>query len=130
MNYTGCLGNANRFMSKEECDNACLHESKLVRAKIVCSMPRSIGIGTEKLAKWYFDSYNKVCSPFYYSGNGGNENNFESWDECEQKCPNTFPPEIQLSAKVRYVLLRKIKNSQKSVKNCPRLSKVNKIYQK
>jgi hypothetical protein len=106
MNYTGCMGNANRFMTESECDNSCKHESKLVRAKIVCSLPRMLGqecLGDRngfKIAKWYFDRVEKVCKPFYYRGCGGNDNKFDSWEECEEKCPNTFPPEIDLLNKV------------------------------
>ena len=36
------------------------------------------------------------CVPFYYSGCTGNENNFESQEECEVVCPTTFSPLIQL----------------------------------
>jgi len=106
MNYTGCMGNANRFMTESECDNSCKHESKLVRAKIVCSLPRMLGqecLGDRngfKIAKWYFDRVEKVCKPFYYRGCGGNDNKFDSWEECEEKCPNTFPPEVDLLNKV------------------------------
>ena len=28
------------------------------------------------------------------------QNNFESLDECETTCPNSFPPEIKASAEV------------------------------
>ena len=100
MNYTGCQGNANRFMTEDECNNACKHESKLVRSRIVCSKPKARGPCTETLAKWYFDKREKACLPFYYSGCGGNENLFDSWDECEEACPNAFPPEIEVAAKV------------------------------
>ena len=117
MNYTGCKGNANRFMSQEECENACLHESKLVRSRIVCSKPKARGLpcvaetmpdGQEAAspvmqspqAKWYFDKRAKTCLPFYYLGCGGNDNLFDSWDECEEACPNAFPPEIEVAAKV------------------------------
>ena len=105
MNYTGCQGNANRFMSKEECDNSCKHESKLVRAKTICSMPKQEGycaLPQDPEAKWYFDKYSKKCQPFYFSGCNGNENRFDSWDECEMNCPNTFPPEIDVTATVRH----------------------------
>ena len=112
MNYTGCKGNANRFMSQEECKNACLHESKLVRSRIVCSKPKMRGLpcASETMsdgevmqppqAKWYFDKRAKTCLPFYYLGCGGNDNLFDSWDECEEACPNAFPPEIEVAAKV------------------------------
>ena len=103
MNYTGCQGNANRFMTKEECDNSCKHEAKLVIAKRVCSLPKQAGFCPEPRdpqAKWYFDSKDKICTPFYFSGCNGNENNFDSWSECEEACPNTFPPEIEANAKV------------------------------
>ena len=106
MNYTGCQGNANRFMSQEECKNACLHESKLVRSRIVCSKPKLMGARCAEdsnmmpQAKWYFDGITKKCLPFYYLGCGGNDNLFDSWDECEEACPNAFPPEIEVAAKV------------------------------
>jgi len=51
-------------------------------------------------AKWYFDKRAKTCLPFYYLGCGGNDNLFDSWDECEEACPNAFPPEIEVAAKV------------------------------
>ena len=106
MNYTGCMGNANRFMSEAECDNSCKHESKIIRAKIISALPKHTGIkcvgdtSGQKVAKWYFDRNEKICKPFYYKGCGGNENKFDSWEECEEKCPNTFPPEVELSNKV------------------------------
>jgi len=82
-------------------------ESKLVRAKIVCTLPKDNGlecIGNQtRIAKWYFDRNQKICRPFYYSGCGGNENKFDSWDECEEKCPNTFPPQVELLNKVLVV---------------------------
>jgi hypothetical protein len=101
MNYTGCKGNANRFMSQGECDNSCKHQSKLVQAKTICSLPKIHGHCRDNVAKWYFDSQTKKCQPFYYSGCGGNANLFDSWDICEEACPNAFPPEVEISAKVQ-----------------------------
>ena len=95
-----------RFMTELECENSCKHDSKIVRAKIVCSLPKHNGLecignqNGQKVAKWYFDRSLKICKPFYYKGCGGNENRFDSWDECEEKCPNTFPPEVELLNKV------------------------------
>ena len=106
MNYTGCLGNKNRFMTKEACDNSCKHEAVRVQSQITCSLPKVVGQclanedGPKAFAKWYFDRTNKVCQPFYFSGCGGNENNFGTREECETTCPNTFPPEIQVDSEV------------------------------
>merc|ERR1719510_731542 len=105
MNYTGCMGNTNRFMTKDECDNSCKHEFRLVRAKTVCSLPKQKGLlhCTNTSAKWYYHHLHKICKPFYYSGCGGNDNRFDSLEECEEACPNTFPPEITVAAKVLVV---------------------------
>ena len=113
MNYTGCLGNKNRFMTKEACDNSCKHEAVRVQSQITCSLPKVVGQclanedGPKAFAKWYFDRTNKVCQPFYFSGCGGNENNFGTREECETTCPNTFPPEIQVGSQVisKYIKL-------------------------
>ena len=94
MNYTGCQGNANRFLTKEECENSCKHEAKLIFAQTKCTLPYMKGYGSKLQAKWYFNARNKTCQPFYYFGEGGNENKFDSWDECEAACPNAYPPEL------------------------------------
>ncbi len=104
MNYTGCHGNANRFMDQESCENACSHQSKLVRAKTVCTLPKSHGHCRDQEAKWYFDNIKKTCQPFYYTGCGGNDNRFDSWDDCEAACPNAYPPEIDVKAKVTILI--------------------------
>lgn len=41
----------------------------------------------EKQSRWYFDQSENRCMPFYYTGCGGNNNNFESRDACESDCP-------------------------------------------
>ena len=101
MNYTGCNGNGNRFMTEDACENTCRHQSKLTKAKVVCAMPKSAGHCRDLEAKWYFDSQAKTCKPFYYTGCGGNDNRFDSWDECEKTCPNAYPPEIDVQTKVK-----------------------------
>uniref|UniRef100_A0A5K3F663 BPTI/Kunitz inhibitor domain-containing protein n=1 Tax=Mesocestoides corti TaxID=53468 RepID=A0A5K3F663_MESCO len=36
--------------------------------------------------RWYFDAVTNECSRFMYSGCMGNENNFDSKEECESEC--------------------------------------------
>lgn len=52
-----------------------------------CSLPRAQGNCTEKEPRWYYDTPAGRCMPFYYSGCGGNRNNFNSREACETDCP-------------------------------------------
>ena len=99
-NYTGCKGNKNRFSSLEACENSCRHKAQLAKAKKICHLPLMKGPCDEKIPSWYFDSRNKRCVPFFYSGCGGNENRFESRVQCEKSCPNAFPPELEVAASI------------------------------
>lgn len=51
-----------------------------------CDMPKVPGYGNERLIHAYYDTSSKTCLPLMYSGRGGNENNFESIDQCEKEC--------------------------------------------
>lgn len=62
----------------------------------ICLAPKVEGNCTEKLARWHFDSSTKACKPFYYTGCGGNENNFISKDDCQHKCPTVIGMLTQL----------------------------------
>ncbi len=57
-----------------------------------CKLPKEVGGSecTEKHARWFFSESDNKCMPFYYSGCGGNENNFDSERSCAEQCP----PEI------------------------------------
>jgi len=43
--------------------------------------------GWPGLAKWHFSENEKRCVPFYYTGCGGNKNNFPTLESCEDHCP-------------------------------------------
>jgi len=36
--------------------------------------------------KWYFNFHLKRCIQFHYSGIGGNANNFDTCEDCFQRC--------------------------------------------
>ena len=112
-NYTGCMGNDNRFAEKEKCENSCKHQSKKILSKIICSKPKPVSDGfcldSELNAKWFFNPRLRQCEPFYHgncrpnqnvSKSSEHENMFSSQDDCEITCPNTFPPEIVIKEKV------------------------------
>lgn len=52
-----------------------------------CSLPKQTGDCSEKHARWQFSETEKRCVPFYYSGCGGNKNNFPTLESCEDHCP-------------------------------------------
>lgn len=58
-----------------------------MRLTDTCTLPRDEGRCADKQSRWYFDQSENRCMPFYYTGCGGNKNNFESRDACESDCP-------------------------------------------
>lgn len=42
---------------------------------------------SEQIARWHFSEKDNQCMPFYFTGCGGNKNNFKTLEECEGACP-------------------------------------------
>jgi len=94
--YGGCQGNANRFQSKEECENVCQNDEPIFGRgfvapetdnkddKPVCEQPIFTGPCRAMYPKFGFDGKN--CVPFMYGGCMGNQNNFGSEEQCRQRC--------------------------------------------
>ncbi|KAF7386509.1 hypothetical protein HZH68_013641 [Vespula germanica] len=61
-----------------------------------CSLPRAEGNCTEKQSRWYFDRSENRCMPFYYTGCGGNKNNFPTIDACTADCPPKIEQDVCL----------------------------------
>lgn len=64
-----------------------------------CALNFEIGDCEEDLERWYYNSKVKRCRKFFYSGCGGNENNFVSKELCEDACiekPTVKPPVVRL----------------------------------
>ncbi|XP_019882164.2 papilin isoform X4 [Camponotus floridanus] len=91
--YGGCKANNNNFPTEIACHQQCLTPG---RRKDLCTLPRAEGTCTEKQSRWYFDQSENRCMPFYYTGCGGNKNNFESRDVCETDCPPKIEQDICL----------------------------------
>lgn len=100
--YSGCLGNNNRFMTEGECQSTCQHAVKALKSERTCLLYPDVGDckegGNQTLARWAYHPYNRRCVPFYYTGCGGNENNFPSQSACETVCPTSYSPKVSVEA--------------------------------
>ncbi|XP_055493648.1 collagen alpha-3(VI) chain-like isoform X3 [Leucoraja erinacea] len=95
--YGGCDGNGNRFHTEAECNAECMKSlpeasisvpepEGLLSAKDKCQLPRNEGTCRNFSLKWYYDVKTETCSRFWYGGCNGNENRFNTQDECSKTC--------------------------------------------
>ena len=101
----GCESNGNNFKTKEQCEQKCAkHAGKntnngrartmkatarslqLSLIQPICLQPKDIGRCRAMRPKWYFDESRKTCKLFHWGGCGGNQNKFETKQECERTC--------------------------------------------
>lgn len=82
--YSQCNKNRNHFDTYEACMLSCGGE-----LAAPCSLPSLQGPCKAYEPRWAYSSSLKKCQSFVYGGCGGNENNFESREACEEMCP--FP---------------------------------------
>ncbi|XP_023657642.1 carboxypeptidase inhibitor SmCI-like isoform X3 [Paramormyrops kingsleyae] len=98
--YGGCLGNANNFRSKAECNAKCLKqgperremagdtnpESRSGSPPDHCFSPVEKGTCRESIKRYAYSPTSKRCHSFRYGGCSGNGNNFASRRECMKTC--------------------------------------------
>lgn len=82
--YSQCNKNRNHFDTYEACMLSCGGE-----LAAPCSLPSLHGPCKAYEPRWAYNNSLKKCQSFAYGGCGGNENNFETKEACEQMCP--FP---------------------------------------
>lgn len=98
--YGGCQGNANNFITYKNCQQICEvknvqeDESKMGRMIVFeededdqnpCLMIPSSGPCRAQMPRFYFDNNDKICKKFLYGGCAGNENNFVTLQECNDR---------------------------------------------
>ncbi|XP_051971712.1 kunitz-type U19-barytoxin-Tl1a-like [Xyrauchen texanus] len=86
--YKGQGGNNNRYDSDQECMKACSsnYDEVYPTDDGVCSLPLDYGSCFAIIPKYYYDSTEKNCRMFLYSGCQGNGNRFDSSEECKKIC--------------------------------------------
>ncbi|XP_031572468.1 BPTI/Kunitz domain-containing protein-like [Actinia tenebrosa] len=80
--YGGCQGNANNFVTLEECEKTCNCGVN------ICDLPKIIGPCKGYFPRYHYDSKTRACQQFIYGGCNGNANNFLSRDACKKACPS------------------------------------------
>ncbi|GIX86723.1 hypothetical protein CEXT_267421 [Caerostris extrusa] len=56
------------------------------RLESICTLPLEEGNCSESNMRYYYDTVFEMCTEFYYSGCGGNANNFAEMDQCQDAC--------------------------------------------
>ncbi|XP_060937286.1 collagen alpha-6(VI) chain [Limanda limanda] len=91
--FGGCGGNDNRFNTENECLRTCDSPSVLTPpapssfvSKDACFLGQDPGGCQAYTMMWFFDTEQNECSRFWFGGCGGNENRFQTQDECENLC--------------------------------------------
>ncbi|KAG5669426.1 hypothetical protein PVAND_017313 [Polypedilum vanderplanki] len=51
-----------------------------------CHQPPDAGRCRATVMQYYFDTASKSCEQFVYGGCGGNENRFQTQEQCQQTC--------------------------------------------
>jgi hypothetical protein len=80
--YGGIGGNRNNFKVRDVCDEVCVEPM----GRDACELPRVPGPCEGYYPRWGYDAKSKTCQQFIYGGCLGNNNKFESREECEAIC--------------------------------------------
>ncbi|CCD31171.1 BPTI/Kunitz inhibitor domain-containing protein [Caenorhabditis elegans] len=82
--YSGHGGNMNNFLTRNDCMKTC--QSPMPPPSSQCSQPAASGQGDQYLSRYFFSPEYRQCLHFIYSGEGGNQNNFDSLTDCLETC--------------------------------------------
>ena len=61
---------------------------QLKQTRFDCFEKSDAGMCRALFSRFYHDKDDGECKPFYYGGCDGNNNNFATIEECENKCKN------------------------------------------
>ncbi|NWJ11379.1 TFPI2 inhibitor, partial [Crypturellus undulatus] len=81
--YGGCLGNANNFLTLDDCEKRCWTIKKVPK---ICRMEADVGPCRSYFRRYAFNLSSMRCEEFVYGGCYGNDNNFKDLQSCVDHC--------------------------------------------
>ncbi|XP_059827446.1 BPTI/Kunitz domain-containing protein-like [Hypanus sabinus] len=86
--YSGCGGNGNRFMQKNDCIIRCERSSSkfLKHYFYKCSDPKKSGPCKAAFPRYYYNAKTRKCEKFKFGGCGATGNNFLKQSDCIALC--------------------------------------------
>ncbi|KAL4233844.1 Spondin-1 [Mactra antiquata] len=68
---------------------------------VICSLPKNDGPCRGNFQRWYYDGNMRKCLPFRYGGCRGNDNRFETENECKEHCADYMASQDELKRMMR-----------------------------